>query len=66
MIFRSPTGIFTPSRATCIAVIEVDSTGTLVYTDSGLDAGTYYYDAKFFTQQGALGPDEGEVNGTAT
>jgi hypothetical protein len=66
MIFRSPSGSFTPSRANCIAVIPVDGTGTLVYTDSNLDAGTYYYDAKFFTQEGALGADEGEVNGTAT
>ena len=66
MIFRSPTGTFTPSRANCIAVLPVDGTGTLVYTDSNLDAGTYYYDAKFFTQEGNLGTDEGEVNGTAT
>lgn len=65
-LFRSPTGTFTPSRANCIAVIPVDGTGTLVYTDSGLVAGTYYYDAKFFTKEGSLGPDEGEVNGTAT
>jgi hypothetical protein len=65
-IFRSPTGTFTPSRANCIAVLPVDGTGTLVYTDSNLDAGTYYYDAKFFTKEGALGADEGEVNGTAT
>jgi len=65
-IFRSPTGTFTPSRANCIAVIPVDGTGALVYTDSNLDAGTYYYDAKFFTKEGNLGPDEGEVNGTAT
>jgi len=65
-IFRSPTGTFTPSRSNLIAVIPVDGTGTLVWTDSNLDAGTYYYDAKFFTTEGKLGPDEGEVNGTAT
>lgn len=66
MIFRSPTGSFTPSRANCIAVVPIDATGAYVYTDSNLDAGTYYYDAKFFTAEGALGADEGEVNGTAT
>jgi len=65
-LFRSPTGVFTPSRANCIAVLEVDSTGTLVYTDSGLAAATWYYDAKFFTKEGVLGDDEGEVNGTST
>ncbi len=66
MLFRSPTGTFTPSRANCIAIVAVDGTGALVYTDSNLDAGTYYYDAKFFTTEGLLGADEGEVSGTAT
>lgn len=65
-IFRSPTGTFTPSIANCIAVISVDSTGTLVYTDSGLDAGDYYYDAKFFTKDGLFAAEEGEQMGTAT
>ena len=70
ILFRSATGTFTPSRANAIAVVELDAAafaaGTLTYTDSGLDAGTYYYDAKYFTNDGVLGPDEGEVNGTAT
>lgn len=66
MIFRSPTGTFTPSRANCIAIIPVDGTGTLVYTDSNLAAGTYYWDAKFFTMEGLLGADEGEVTTTVT
>lgn len=66
IIFRSATGTFTPSRANAIAVIPVTATGALVYTDSGLDAGTYYYDAKFFTKEGVLGADEGEVSGAAT
>jgi hypothetical protein len=66
MLFRSPSGTFDTSRANCIAVIPVNDTGALVYTDSGLDAGTYYYDARFFTAEGLLGDEEGEVNGTAT
>jgi len=66
MIFRSPTGTFDTSRANCIAVIEVDQTGALVYTDSNLDAGDYYYDARFFTKEGLLGDEEGEVTGTVT
>lgn len=65
-LFRNTSGTFTPSLAKCIAIIPVTDTGTLVYTDSNLAAGTYYYDAKFFTKEGVLGPDEGEVNGTAT
>lgn len=66
LLFRSASGSFTPSRGNCIAAIPIDGTGTLVYTDSNLDPGTYYYDAKFFTTEGALGADEGEVSGTAT
>ena len=66
MIFRSPTGTFTPSLSTAIAFIPVDATGTLVYTDSGLDAGTYYYDVKFFTKEGVLGADEGEKSAVVT
>ncbi len=65
-IFRSPTGTYTPSRANCIAIIIVDGTGALVYTDSGLAAGDYYYDAMFFTKEGLLGTEEGEMMGTAT
>lgn len=66
LLFRSPTGTFTPSRANCMRVIEVDATGTLVYTDSNLDAGDYYYDAKFFTKEGLTFTEEGEQMGTAT
>jgi len=65
-LFRSQSGTFTPSIANCIAVLPVDNTGTIVYTDSGLTPGAYFYDAKFFTQEGALGADEGEVTGTVT
>jgi len=66
ILFRSPTGSFTPSRANAIRVIPITGTGELVYTDSNLDAGDYYYDAKFFTKEGVLGDDEGEVDDTAT
>ena len=66
MIFRSPTGSFNTAISNCIAVLEVDQTGTLVYTDSNLTPGEYYYDARFFTKEGKLGAEEGEVNATAT
>ena len=65
-IFQSPTGSFTPSIGNCIAVIPVDNTGTLVYTVSDLAPGYYYFDAKFFTKEGALGTDEGEKTCTVT
>ena len=66
IIFRSTSTGFTPSRANAIALVEVDATGAPTYTDSNLDADTYYYNAKFFTKEGKMGADEGEVNATAT
>ena len=66
MLFRSPTGTFNTSFANCIAVLEVDATGAMVYTDSNLEAGDYYYDARFFTKAGLLGDEEGEATGTVT
>lgn len=66
ILFRSPTGTFTPSIANCIAVLPYVTAAAHVYTDSNLAAGNYYYDAKYFTKEGVLGPDEGEMMGTAT
>ncbi len=66
MIFRSTTSTFATAISNCIAVLEVDQTGTLVYTDSNLTPGTYYYNARFFTKEAVLGAEEGEVNATAT
>lgn len=66
VIFRSPTTTFTPSVANAIVVLPVDSTGTLVYTDSNLAAGAYFYDACFFSTTGKLEAEEGEVTDSAT
>lgn len=66
ILFRSPTGTFDTSRANAIRVIPVTGTGTLIYTDSQLVAGDYYYDARFFSKEGVLDAEEGEVTGTAT
>jgi len=66
ILFRSPTTTFDTSRANAIRVLPVDDTGALVYTDSQLAAGNYWYDARFFTKEGVLGAEEGEVTGTVT
>ena len=66
ILFRSPTGTFTPSISNAIAVLPYTTAAAHVYTDSNLVAGAYYYDARWFTKEGVMGPDEGEVTGTAT
>ena len=66
MIFRSPTGTFATALSNCIRILFVDATASVVWTDSNLDPGTYYYDARYFTTEGSLGPEEGEVTATAT
>lgn len=66
MLFHSLTGTFTPSRANCILVAPITAAATTVFTISKLDAGNHYFDAKFFTTEGVLGPDEGEVTCAVT
>jgi len=65
-IFQSPTGTFTPAIGNCIAILPVDNTGAMTYTVSGLPPGAVFFDAKFFTKEGVLGTDEGEVTCTVT
>lgn len=66
LIFRSPTGTFETSIANMKYAIRVDGTGALVITDTPLDPGTYYWDARFFTKEGLLGAEEGEQSGVVT
>jgi hypothetical protein len=66
MLFHSLTGTFTPSRANCILVAGITAAATTTFTISGLAAGNHYFDAKFFTTEGVLGPDEGEVTCAVT
>jgi len=66
ILFRSATTITTPALSQAIAVLPVTGTGTITYTDSGLTAGTYHYNAIFFTKEGKVGSAEGDVSGTCT
>lgn len=66
VIHRSLTSGFTPSISTVIAVVLADSTGDVDYVDSPLDPDTYSYNATPFTDDGVLGSNIGEINGTVT
>ena len=65
MIFRGLTG-FSTGRGNLIGVILGASTGIKTFTDTGLAPGAYFYNTRFFTDDGTLGAEEGEVTATAT
>src|SRR5205823_5637928 len=60
-VYRSTTSGFTPSTANRIGQSASNS-----YTDSGLAAGTYYYQVTAFDAAGNISPASNEVSGTST
>lgn len=58
--FRSATGTFTPAFDNLIGVATMVATSPVVWVDSPLAAGTYYYDALGFTLDGQRGTEVGE------
>lgn len=64
LLFRSPTGTFTPTFDNLIQVKPIDGTNDVVFVDSPLDAGTYYYDTVPFTLDGQMGAETGEETET--
>lgn len=66
LFFRSPTGTFDTAFDNLKAVKPVDGTNDVIFVDSPLDAGTYYYDTRECTEDGQLSAETGEVNATVT
>jgi len=66
MIFRSPTGTFTPSLSNCRAVVLCNAAAAFTWVDTPLVAGTYYYDTVRFTDDGLASAEDGEINASAT
>lgn len=60
MIFRSPTAAYSTSYANCVAVLWLQDVDEHTWIDSPLVAGSYYYDARVFTNAGVLGAEMGE------
>jgi len=64
--FRSPTGTFDTAYDNLKKVLPTDGTNDVVFVDSPLDPGTYYYDTRPITDDGTLGAETGEENATVT
>lgn len=66
ILFRSPTGSFTPSLSNAIGVILLNTTTETQFIDSDLAAGTYYYDSAFFTEDGVIQQNDDEQSAVVT
>lgn len=64
LIFRSPTGTFDTAYDNLKAVGTISATDPVVWVDSPLDPGTYYYDTREFTEDGQLSAETGEETET--
>ena len=64
IFFRSPTGTFTATFDMCKRIGKVSGTNAVVFVDSPLLPGTYYYSIRPFTKLGKLGTESAEVNAT--
>lgn len=66
LIFRSATTGFTPGRDTLIGVGHLLTLTADTFIDTGLAAGTWFYNAQAFTTDGVLSAAQGETTATVT
>lgn len=64
LFFRSPTGTFDSAFDNLKAGIVIAGTADVVFVDSPLAAGTYYYEVRSITGDGQLSAASSEVNAT--
>lgn len=64
--FRSDSTGFSTAYDNLVRVLPFDGTNDIVFVDSPLDPGTYYYNLRTITDDGALGAELGEVDATVT
>jgi hypothetical protein len=62
MFFRSPTGTFDGTFDKLKRIGKINATASVIFIDSPLIPGTYYYSIRAFTINGALGTESAEVN----
>lgn len=64
LFFRSPTTTFDTSYDNLVGVGTIDGTDPVIFVDSPLDPGAYYYDTREFTTDGQLSAETGEETET--
>jgi len=64
--FRSPTGTFTTAFSNLKRVVKFNGTEDIVFIDTPLDPGTYYYNARSISDDGDLGAEGTECDATVT
>ena len=63
-LFRSPTGSFDTTFDNLIAIRPISGTDDVVFVDSPLDPGAYYYDTRMISLAGKLSDETGEETET--
>lgn len=64
--FRSLSSSFATGVDNLRHVGRIVATADVVFVDSPLEAGTYYYNFREFTEDGQLGAEDGEINAVVT
>ncbi len=64
LLYRSTTGAFTPSFSNMIAAVRLEDLNLTSFVDTPLAAGTFFYNAQVFTDDGLKGTLEGEISVT--
>jgi hypothetical protein len=59
--FRSPTGTFDSAISNLVHVAPISGTDPVVFVDSPLDPGTYYYDTRAISLEGKMSAETGEA-----
>ena len=66
LLYRGLTTAFVPAFDNLIAVVQAESGDTVAFVDTPLDPDAYFYDAKPFCIDAAVGALTGEINDTVT
>ncbi len=66
LFFRSPTGTFSTAFDNLKSAKPISGTDDVIFVDSPLAAGDYYYDTRTFTEDGQMSAETGEETDTVT
>lgn len=66
LIFRDPVTAFATARDNLVGAAFTDSAGAKTFIDTPVEPGTYFYNYRTFTDDGALSSEIGETTATVT